>query len=132
MSEELQSSHPDLAFELRIVGRQTEAGSLTSAIRQFAKRLDIPEIHSVAAMVYQAEHQGASVAGAFQAFSDQVRLHGRQRAEEVGNKQAFKCSSPSSSACQPAVYLMLLGPAVMEMREFVRRKRQPGVRTFAR
>ena len=34
VSGEMQSSHPDLAFELRIVGRQTEAGSLNSAIQQ--------------------------------------------------------------------------------------------------
>ncbi len=126
VSEELQSSHPDLAFELRIVGRQTEAGSLTSSIQHFAKRLDIPEIHSVAAMVYQAEHQGASVAGAFQAFSDQVRLHRRQRAEEAGNKQAFKMLFPIVFCLAPAVFLVLLGPAVMEMREFLRRERQPG------
>ena len=126
VSDELQSSHPDLAFELRIVGRQTEAGSLNTAIQQFAKRMDIPEIHSVAAMVYQAERQGASVAGAFQTFSDQVRVQRRQRAEEAGNKQAFKMLFPIVFCLAPAVFVVLLGPAVMEMREFLRRERQPG------
>lgn len=126
VSEEIQSSHPDLAFELRIVARQTEASSLNSAIQQFAKRLDVPEIHSVAAMVWQAELQGASVAGAFQAFSDQVRLSRRQRAEEMGNKASFKLLFPLVFCLAPAVYLMLLGPAVMDLREFFRRETRPG------
>jgi tight adherence protein C len=126
ISDELQSSHPDLAFELRIVARQTEASSLNAAIQQFAKRLDVPEIHSVAAMVWQAEQQGASVAGAFQAFSDQVRLSRRQRAEEIGNKASFKLLFPLVFCLAPAVYLMLLGPAVMDLREFFRRESRPG------
>ena len=126
VSSEMESSHPDLAFELRIVGRQTEAGSLNSAIQQFAKRMDIPEIHSIAAMVWQADQQGASVAGAFHAFSDQVRLNRRQRAEEAGNKTSIKMLFPLVFCLAPAVYLMLLGPAVMDLREFFRREKQPG------
>lgn len=126
VADELRSTHPDLAFELQIVGRQTETASLNTAIQQFAKRLDAPEIHSVAAMVWQAEHQGASVANAFHTFADQVRLNRRQRAEEAGNKAAFKMLFPLVFCLAPAVYLMLLGPAVMDLREFFRRERQPG------
>jgi tight adherence protein C len=126
VSDELQSTHPDLSYELRIVGRQTEAGSLNSAIQQFAKRMDAPEIHSVAAMVWQAEQQGASVAGAFHTFADQVRMNRRQRAEEAGNKAAFKMLFPLIFCLAPAVYLMLLGPAVLELRDFFRREKQPG------
>jgi tight adherence protein C len=126
ISDELQSSHPDLAFELRIVGRHAEAGSLSSAVQHFAKRLDVPEIHSVAAMVWQAEQQGAGVAGAFQAFSDQVRLNRRQRAEEAGNKAAFKMLFPLVLCLMPAVFLVLLGPAVLQLRDFFRDAKQPG------
>ncbi len=126
ISEELKSSHPDLAFELRIVGRHSEAGSLSSAVQRFAKRIDIPEVHSVASMVWQAEQQGASVAGAFQTFSDQVRLTRRQRAEEAGNKTAFKMLFPLVLCLMPAVYLVLVGPAVVQLRNFFRDAKQPG------
>jgi tight adherence protein C len=126
VSDELQSTHPDLSYELRIVGRHTEAGSLTSAMQQFAKRMDAPEIHSLAAMVWQAEQQGASVAGAFHTFADQVRMNRRQRAEEAGNKAAFKMLFPLVFCLAPAVYLMLLGPAALELRDFFRREKQPG------
>lgn len=126
ISDELRSSHPDLAFELRIVGRHAETNALSSAFRHFARRLDVPDVHSVASMVWQAEQQGASVAGAFHSFSDQVRLTRRQRAEEAANKTAFKMLFPLVLCLMPAVYLVLLGPAVLELRNFFRTAREPG------
>jgi tight adherence protein C len=122
VSEELRSSHPDLAYELRIVGRQTEVGSLRSAVQRFAQRMDVPEIQSVASLVSQAEQQGASVSAAFRTFSDQVRLTRRHRAEEAGNKTAFKMLFPIVFCLAPAVYLILLSPAVIELRDFFRRE----------
>ncbi len=126
ISDELRSSHPDLAFELRIVGRHAEASALSSAFQHFAKRLDVPDVHAVASMVWQAEKQGSSVAGAFHAFSDQVRLTRRQRAEEAANKTAFKMLFPLVLCLMPAVYLVLLGPAVLELRKFFQTARDPG------
>lgn len=122
VSEELRNSHPDLAFELRIVGRQTEVSSLRSAIEQFAKRMEVPEINSVASLVSQAERQGASVAAAFRGFADQVRLNRRQRAEEAGNKTAFKMLFPLVFCLAPAVFLILLTPAIIDLRDFFRRE----------
>lgn len=126
VSGEMWSTHPDLAYELRLVERQSGAGSLSSAMQQFANRVDAPEIHSVASMIRQAEQQGASVAGAFHAFADQTRLSRRQRAEEAGNRSAFKMLFPLVFCLAPAVYIMLLGPAVMNLRDFLVREKQPG------
>ena len=55
-----------------------------------------------------------------------MRLNRRQRAEEAGNKAAFKMLFPLVFCLVPAVYLMLLGPAVLDIRDFFRRERQPG------
>lgn len=126
VSDELQSIHPDLAFELRIVGRQMDAGSLDSAITQFARRIDAPEVHSLAAMICQTEQQGGNVASAFETFADSVRLNRRQRAEEMGNKTAIKLLFPLVFCLAPPVYLMLLAPAVLEIREVVTRESEPG------
>ena len=106
--------------------RQASAGSLTSAMQQFAKRIDAPEIHSVVSMIRQAEQQGTGVSGAFHSFADQVRHNRRQRAEESGNKAAFKMLFPLVLCLAPAVYIMLLGPAVMNLRDFLIREKQPG------
>jgi len=126
VSDEMQSIHPDLAFELRVVGRQMEAASLDKAVSQFAARIEAPEVQSLAAILGQTERQGAGVAAAFELFADNVRLNRRQRAEEAGNKTAIKLLFPLVFCLAPPVYLMLLAPAAMELTDFVRRERQPG------
>lgn len=126
VSDEIQSTHGDLAFELRVVGRQMDAGSLDGAVKQFANRLDAPEIHSLASIVAQTEQQGSGVARAFQIFSDNVRLNRRQRAEEMGNKTAVKLLFPLVFCLAPPVYLMLMAPAAIEIGDFIKRENQPG------
>jgi tight adherence protein C len=126
VSDEMQSIHPDLAFELRVMGRQMEAGSLDTAVRQFAARIDAPEVQSLAAILGQTERQGSGVAPAFELFADNVRLNRRQRSEEAGNKTAIKLLFPLVFCLAPPVYLMLLAPAAMELTDFVQRERKPG------
>lgn len=126
VSDEMHTTHPDLAQELRLVERQAGAGSLNSAMQHFAKRIDIPELHSVSSMMWQAENQGASVSTAFHAFADQVRLTRRQRAEQAGNRAAFQMLFPLVLCLAPAVYIVLIGPAIMDLRDFFRRETQAG------
>jgi tight adherence protein C len=126
VSDEMQSIHPDLAFELRVVGRQMEAASLDTAVKQFAARIEAPEVQSLAAILGQTERQGSGVAAAFELFADNVRLNRRQRSEEAGNKTAIKLLFPLVFCLAPPVYLMLLAPAGMEISDFVRRERRPG------
>ena len=126
VSDELQHSHPDLACELRIVGRQTEASSLDGALRRFASRIDTPEVQSLAAIIGQTETQGAGVAGAFQGFADNVRLTRRQAADEMGNKTTLKLLFPLIFCLAPPVYMLLLAPAALELRSFVKQEAAPG------
>ncbi len=126
VSDEMQSIHPDLAFELRVVGRQMEAGSLDTAVRQFAARIEAPEVQSLAAILGQTEQQGSGVAAAFELFADNVRLNRRQRSEEAGNKTAIKLLFPLVFCLAPPVYLMLLAPAAVELSDFIQRERKPG------
>jgi tight adherence protein C len=126
VSDEMQSIHPDLAFELRVMGRQMEAASLDMAVGQFAARIDAPEVQSLAAILGQTERQGSGVAAAFELFADNVRLNRRQRSEEAGNKTAIKLLFPLVFCLAPPVFLMLLAPAAVELTDFVKRERQPG------
>ncbi len=126
VSDELDSTHPDLAFELRVLGRQTEAGSVETAVRQLAHRIDTPDVQSLAAMIGQTERQGTGVAAAFHEFADTVRQTRRQRADEMGNKTAVKMLFPLVFCLAPPVYIMLLTPAVVELTQFVDRENRPG------
>ena len=126
VSQELDSIHPDLACELKIIGRHLEVGSLDGALTKFAGRLDVAEVRSLTVLVGQTEKQGGSVAGAFEEFSDNVRRTQRQRAEEHGSKVVVKMLFPLVFCLAPPVYLLLLAPAVMELRSFMIQENRPG------
>ena len=126
VSGDLHTTHSDLAMELKIMGRQMDASSLDTAMSQFANRIDTPEIQSLTAMVSQTHMQGSSVAAAFQEFSDGMRRGQRQRAEEQGNKTSVKLLLPLVLCLAPPVYMLLLTPAVIELKRFVVRENQPG------
>jgi tight adherence protein C len=126
VGEELSGTHPDLACELRIVSRQTDAHSLGGAMERFADRINKPDVQSLAVMVAQTGQQGTSIAAAFQEHADGLRRERRQRAEEHGNKTTVKLLLPLVFCLAPPVYLLLLTPAVMELRSFVRQENLPG------
>ena len=126
VARDLKDTCPDLAYELQIVSRQGDLGSFEKALRQFALRSELPEIQSLAAMVAQAELQGSPVGDALEEFADGIRLGRRQRAEEQGNKTSVMLLLPLIFCLAPPVYILLLSPAVIEMRDFVLRENRPG------
>lgn len=119
VANELQSSHADLAMELNLIRRQADAFSLENALEQFAKRINVPEVQTLAALVSQTEQLGSNVATALREFADGIRRSFRQRAEERGNRTSVQLMLPVALCLAPPVYILLLAPAVMELRRFV-------------
>lgn len=126
VTKEIDKTYPDLACELAILSRQTETGSLDQGLEQFAARIDIPDVQSLAALVSQTERLGSNVLMALTDYSDGVRRQQRQRAEEMGNTSTIKLLFPIVLCLAPAVYVLLLGPAVVELRKFVVEQNEPG------
>jgi tight adherence protein C len=122
VSQELRIPHPDLACELSIIARQSDAGSLDLALRQFAKRMDLPEVSSLTALLTQTEKLGANVGQAFRDFADGVRSNRRLQAEERGNRSSVKLLFPIVLCLAPPVYIMLLGPASLELKNFFQKQ----------
>ena len=125
-SGELKSSHPQVACEMAIINHQASAGSLRQALEQFGLRIDEPEVVSLSTLVQHADQLGGNIAGAFADFSDSIRRSRRQRAEERGNKASIKLLFPVIFFLAPPIYILLLGPAMLEMRDFVVRQNQAG------
>lgn len=126
VSKELKIIHPDIACELAMIDLQANAGSLDIALRHFAKRLDIPDVTALASMVQHAERLGGQVSAAFREFADSIRRTRRQQAEERGNKASVKLLFPIVFFLAPPIYILLLGPAVVELKNFVQKQNQPG------
>jgi len=123
VGQELRGPHPELHRELMIVAEQARIGSLRHALENFHRRIDVPDVHSFTTLLVQTERMGTSISRALADYSDNIREGLKQRAEEKGNKAAFKLLFPTVLCLMPAVYLILLGPAVIEFTTFVNRDR---------
>lgn len=126
VGNELNRPYPDLACELRIVSRQANSASLKKAMTGFAERMNTPEVESLAMVISQTEQHGGAVASAFQDFATDVRKRRRQIAEEKGNRTSIHLLFPLIFCLAPPIYLMLLTPAVIELRDFVMEENGPG------
>lgn len=114
----LAEPYPALATEVGIVIEQAEVGSLEQALRNFAERIDVPEVHSLTNLLTQTDRMGTSVSESLKTHSDGVRESLRQRADEKANRASFRLLFPTVLFLMPAVYLVLLGPAVIELNKF--------------
>jgi tight adherence protein C len=115
---DLRGAYPALAQELRIVLEQARIGSMPLALANFSKRIDIPEVHSFTSLLTQTERMGTSISEALASYSDTMRESLRQRADEKGNRATFRLLFPTVLCLMPAVYLFLLGPAIIELSNF--------------
>lgn len=126
VSRELYVSHPDLATELTIVRYQAEVGSLGRAFQQLSRRIDIPDVISISTMITQAERLGANVVAALRDYADSMRQTRRQLAEERANQTGIKLLFPLVFFMAPSVFLLLWGPALLEIRSFFLDQTAPG------
>ena len=122
VGEELGLSHPDVAREFDIIRVQAEAGSMRQALRQFAQRIDVPDIKSLSAIVGHTERLGTNVALAVKDYADNVRRARRHRAEEHANKMTVKMLFPVVLCLAPPVFILLCGPPILELRDYLSTK----------
>jgi len=116
---ELRTASPALAQELRIVCEQAEIGTLPHALENFAARVDSEEVRSFTSLLIQTERMGTNISRALIEYSDNFRDRHRQEADRKANNAAFKLLFPTVLCLMPAVYLVLLGPAVLELSNFL-------------
>lgn len=126
VSREIRSPHGDLATEFDIIRRHSETHTMERALDLFAGRIDTPEIRSLAAVTSQSVRLGSDVGTALREYADSMRTSQRQRAEERGNRRSVAMLFPVALCLAPPVYIMLLGPAVLELRDFALRENRAG------
>ena len=123
---ELEGSHPDLACELSIILRQTDTGSFDQAMEKFAQRVDLPDVTALSALMKHNHRIGGRFVDALREFADSIRRSRQIKAEERGNKAAVKILLPVVFFLAPPIYILLLGPALLELRDFVKQENRPG------
>ncbi len=115
---ELAPTQPELGSELRMINQQAQVGSLSQALRNFAKRIDSPEVTSFTSLLIQSEATGTSVTRALSEYSDSMRNSLRERADSRANAASFKLLFPVALCLMPSVFLFLMGPAIVNVNDF--------------
>lgn len=123
---QFDNTHPPMAVELRIIFRQARTGTLDEALIAFAKRLDIPQVTALTSLLRGGHRAGGSMSSALRTFADGLRESRDQRARERGNKTAVQILLPVVFCLAPPIYILLLGPAFLSLRDFVEQQNMPG------
>jgi tight adherence protein C len=117
-SEELALAYPALADELRLITTETRAGKpRLEAFKNFAARTGVEDVRSLVAMLIQTDKFGTSIAQALRTHAVTSRTKRRQRAEERAAKLGVKLVFPLVFCLFPALYVVVLGPAVIKIME---------------
>ena len=116
VAEEMRRKSQALAEELHLVNLELRAGgSREKALRNLALRTGVEEVNNFATMLIQADRFGTSIGESLRVFSDELRTKRQMRAEEVAAKIPLKLLFPMVFCIFPALLLVLLGPAFIQI-----------------
>lgn len=105
-----------LGEELIRVFREIQVGrTRKEALQNFSIRVDHPDIRALCSALIQADELGTGIGSALRIQSDQIRIKRFQRAEKLGNEAPVKMLFPLVAFIFPAVFLILLGPVILQM-----------------
>lgn len=116
VSDEVETMSSVLSEELQIVNLEMRAGTpREDALRNLGERTDVPDLRSLATMLIQTDRFGTSIAQALRVHSDTLRTKRRQRAEEAAAKTTIKMVPPLVFFIFPAIFVVVLGPAMLHL-----------------
>jgi tight adherence protein C len=116
VAEELRLPHPELSDELQLVNLEVRVGkSRLEALRELGVRTGVEDLKSLTAMLIQTDRFGTDLARSLRVHSENLRTKRRQRAEEMAAKTTVKMIPPLVFFIFPALFAVLLGPAVISL-----------------
>lgn len=116
MSKVSEKWQNELSIALLRVIREIQLGKARrDALRDMAERIGIPEMTSFVAAVIQSEILGVSLSKVLRIQSDQMRVKRRQHAEEEAHQAPIKMIVPLALLIFPSIFIILLGPAAIQI-----------------
>lgn len=116
VSQELRIAHPELCDEFDLVNAEVHVGKTRlAALRSLSTRTGVEDLQSLVATLIQTDRFGTSVAQSLRIHSEDLRTKRRQRAEEMAAKTTVKMVFPLVLFIFPALFVVILGPAVIQM-----------------
>jgi len=116
VGEEIRLSNKVLSDEFRILNLELRAGkSRASVLRSLGKRIGLEDVDSLVTLLIQTDKFGTSVGRALRVHSDAMRTKRMQKVEEVAAKLPVKLLFPTVFCIFPALFLIILGPAIIRV-----------------
>lgn len=117
-ADELGEAQPDLCDELGIVVLEQRAGRARSeAWKQMADRTGVDGLRNLVSMLVQSEKFGTSVAKTMRTHAESLRTQRIQAVEEQAAKTSVKLTFPLVLFIFPSIFLVTLGPAIIQAME---------------
>jgi len=116
VSSEMRTVSTAMSEEFALVHQQMQTGvSRADSLRNLAVRTDADDVYALVAMLIQTDRLGTSVATALRAHAEGMRVKRRQRAEQLARKAAVKLAFPLVFLVLPALLIVILGPAAIQL-----------------
>jgi tight adherence protein C len=111
-----KSTGGPLADEFYRTLQEVQLGrSRNEAMRNLAERSNVPELRAFVLAMVQADIFGVSVANVLRVQAKDMRVKRRQLAEERAMKVPIKVLFPVLFCIFPALFVVILGPAIMRI-----------------
>jgi tight adherence protein C len=101
----------------RVLSEMRIGKTKREALREMSQRVDEDGLASFVSSVIQADQLGVAITHVLRIQSEAMRMKRRQRAEAAAQKAPLKMLFPMVFLIFPALYVVILGPAVPQMME---------------
>jgi tight adherence protein C len=111
-----QFDNDPLVKEIRTATMEVRAGKpRVEALKDMAERTMVDDVRAFVTMLAQTERFGTSLSAALRTYADGLRTKRRQMAEEAAAKTTIKMIFPLVIFVFPALLVVILGPAVVQI-----------------
>jgi tight adherence protein C len=101
----------------RLLSEMRIGKSKREGLREMADRCGVDDLNTFVSAVIQADQLGVAITQVLRVQSEALRVRRRQRAEELAQKAPIKMLFPMIFLIFPALYVVILGPAVPRLME---------------
>jgi tight adherence protein C len=116
VSDEVKSISTDLYRELQLTNAELRTGiSRETALRNLGERTGVQNVKALVGLMIQSDRMGASIVKALRTHASFLRTQRSQKAEERAAKLPVKILFPLLLFIFPAIFVVVLGPAVIKM-----------------
>jgi len=118
IADELSGSAPEVCNEFSTANMQLQMGKpRREVLHDLGIRTGVDDMRALVAILIQADRFGSSIAQALRVQSDSMRVKRRQMAEEKAQQTAVKMIFPLVLFIFPGIFVVLVGPAAIQLME---------------